>query len=110
LTSLLLSLFFSLSLLLPCSSLLFLFSHPSSSFIYTLSLHDALPIYFVRRLCSTILFYALSFNLRNYFLSFRLRHFLIVTELHTVDRKSTPLNSSHEWISYAVFCLKKKNK
>src|SRR5438105_5373149 len=26
-----------------------------------------------------------------------------------VDRKSTCLNSSHEWISYAVFCLKKKN-
>src|SRR5207247_9956685 len=25
-----------------------------------------------------------------------------------VDRKSTRLNSSHEWISYAVFCLKKK--
>src|SRR5207247_5079954 len=25
------------------------------------------------------------------------------------DRKSTRLNSSHEWISYAVFCLKKKN-
>src|SRR5207247_9626922 len=28
----------------------------------------------------------------------------------TLDRKSTRLNSSHEWISYAVFCLKKKNK
>src|SRR5438105_5797909 len=27
-----------------------------------------------------------------------------------VDRKSTRLNSSHEWISYAVFCLKKKKK
>src|SRR5207247_6899284 len=26
----------------------------------------------------------------------------------TGDRKSTRLNSSHEWISYAVFCLKKK--
>src|SRR6266849_7291439 len=25
-----------------------------------------------------------------------------------LDRKSTRLNSSHEWISYAVFCLKKK--
>src|SRR5207247_2685270 len=25
-----------------------------------------------------------------------------------IDRKSTRLNSSHEWISYAVFCLKKK--
>src|SRR5438105_12522276 len=28
----------------------------------------------------------------------------------TRDRKSTRLNSSHEWISYAVFCLKKKKK
>src|SRR5438105_10253763 len=27
---------------------------------------------------------------------------------HHQDRKSTRLNSSHEWISYAVFCLKKK--
>src|SRR5438105_6565074 len=26
------------------------------------------------------------------------------------DRKSTRLNSSHEWISYAVFCLKKKDE
>src|SRR5207247_11145377 len=26
----------------------------------------------------------------------------------SLDRKSTRLNSSHEWISYAVFCLKKK--
>src|SRR2546429_7258922 len=28
---------------------------------------------------------------------------------HAVDRKSTRLNSSHGYISYAVFCLKKKN-
>src|SRR5207247_6364782 len=31
-----------------------------------------------------------------------------VAEAVGVDRKSTRLNSSHEWISYAVFCLKKK--
>src|SRR2546422_8435819 len=29
---------------------------------------------------------------------------------HRVDRKSTRLNSSHGYISYAVFCLKKKKK
>src|SRR5207247_10630319 len=29
--------------------------------------------------------------------------------IRLTDRKSTRLNSSHEWISYAVFCLKKKN-
>src|SRR5438105_5975903 len=32
------------------------------------------------------------------------------TNCPRVDRKSTRLNSSHEWISYAVFCLKKKKK
>src|SRR5438105_12840318 len=32
---------------------------------------------------------------------------MVVTQ---TDRKSTRLNSSHEWISYAVFCLKKKKK
>src|SRR5207247_10067994 len=31
-----------------------------------------------------------------------------VPGVREVDRKSTRLNSSHEWISYAVFCLKKK--
>src|SRR5207244_13419735 len=31
-------------------------------------------------------------------------------EIHQVDRKSTRLNSSHQIISYAVFCLKKKKK
>src|SRR5688572_32678958 len=31
-------------------------------------------------------------------------------ELHHTDRKSTRLNSSHSQISYAVFCLKKKNR
>src|SRR5438105_8915669 len=31
----------------------------------------------------------------------------IMGAIHS-DRKSTRLNSSHEWISYAVFCLKKK--
>src|SRR2546430_3685221 len=50
----------------------------------------------------------------------RLRPFHIVTPVlrssfrpqspWTVDRKSTRLNSSHSQISYAVFCLKKKNK
>src|SRR5690349_24021977 len=32
------------------------------------------------------------------------------TAIHKQDRKSTRLNSSHVEISYAVFCLKKKNK
>src|SRR5438105_12751755 len=36
--------------------------------------------------------------------------FHMMKALDVVDRKSTRLNSSHEWISYAVFCLKKKKK
>src|SRR5207247_10904564 len=32
----------------------------------------------------------------------------VLSPLVFLDRKSTRLNSSHEWISYAVFCLKKK--
>ena len=32
-----------------------------------------------------------------------------VDAVHPLDRKSTRLNSSHQIISYAVFCLKKKN-
>src|SRR5207247_10166666 len=35
-------------------------------------------------------------------------HYSHVWSVATEDRKSTRLNSSHEWISYAVFCLKKK--
>src|SRR5438105_5768343 len=33
-----------------------------------------------------------------------------VVDVNAEDRKSTRLNSSHEWISYAVFCLKKKKQ
>src|SRR5438105_10300765 len=34
----------------------------------------------------------------------------LTVNYNALDRKSTRLNSSHEWISYAVFCLKKKKK
>src|SRR5438105_11154686 len=37
------------------------------------------------------------------------RHVAVPVPAPDLDRKSTRLNSSHEWISYAVFCLKKKN-
>src|SRR6266536_3353385 len=39
-----------------------------------------------------------------------LGHPLVPGPPGATDRKSTRLNSSHEWISYAVFCLKKKKK
>ena len=35
---------------------------------------------------------------------------MVMKDEITIDRKSTRLNSSHGYISYAVFCLKKKNK
>src|SRR5438105_12075940 len=38
----------------------------------------------------------------------RVHEKLVEEEGIQIDRKSTRLNSSHEWISYAVFCLKKK--
>src|SRR2546430_12471656 len=41
---------------------------------------------------------------------FNLRAVDKVYDIKTRDRKSTRLNSSHSQISYAVFCLKKKNK
>src|SRR3712207_6937438 len=47
-------------------------------------------------------------HVRSHFLTPRyLRDYLKI--FHEVDRKSTRLNSSHANISYAVFCLKKKN-
>src|SRR5256885_8982328 len=43
------------------------------------------------------------------FISHKLKEVLDISDRITVDRKSTRLNSSHLVISYAVFCLKKKN-
>src|SRR5438876_2212546 len=80
----------------------FLFKDTASSDIYTLSLHDALPIF------------------NRVTLVRERRRFIAVVHHHDVagarplenaldqDRKSTRLNSSHPSISYAVFCLKKK--
>src|SRR6266513_3940104 len=71
------------------TSLFFFFNDTATTEIYTLSLHDALPIF-----CRSASPIAAPSN-------------------HTQpsptssDRKSTRLNSSHVSISYAVFCLKK---
>src|SRR5438105_8861511 len=47
---------------------------------------------------------------RSYIVLLGLSYFFIhvLRDPVSEDRKSTRLNSSHEWISYAVFCLKKK--
>src|SRR5437773_6403783 len=72
----------------------FFFNDAATTEIYTLSLHDALPI---------SNFHFPAGNARaGFFAQPRFEG--------TQDRKSTRLNSSHITISYAVFCLKKKNK
>src|SRR5476649_2504492 len=69
----------------------FFFNDTATTEIYTLSLHDALPISTRSPRRSTP---AATWPPR----------------VHASDRKSTRLNSSHTVISYAVFCLKKKKE
>src|SRR5439155_23760240 len=78
----------------------FFFNDTSSTEIYTLSLHDALPISATRDLRGRQ-------TARSGFGLLLLR---AARGLLRRDRKSTRLNSSHVAISYAVFCLKKKNE
>src|SRR5437773_9541648 len=86
---------FSLHLIVPSLVLFFFFFFidTATTEIYTLSLHDALPI------CLSQCFDAIC---RRFPLWSRRR------DHSGKDRKSTRLNSSHITISYAVFCLKKK--
>src|ERR1017187_10884136 len=66
----------------------FFFNDTATTEIYTLSLHDALPICI--RFCDPVHWHRFS------------------SSTNWLDRKSTRVNSSHRCISYAVFCLKKK--
>src|SRR6266540_4608124 len=81
------------------STFFFFFNDTATTEIYTLSLHDALPS-----------------SRRGSSASSRCRRWLAGSwrssspRPRSRDRKSTRLNSSHNTISYAVFCLKKKNK
>src|SRR5262245_66185670 len=86
-------------LLFSLSFFLFFFNDTATTEIYTLSLHDALPIY---RLAACLRHQVLP---RCGCRSARPRRLQSLR-----DRKSTRLNSSHLGISYAVFCLKKKKK
>src|SRR5438477_4732140 len=74
--------------------------------IYTLSLHDALPICNGQQALDLIILDMLDGWFRRD--GPRPPPVLIITR-EWADRKSTRLNSSHMSISYAVFCLKKKN-
>src|SRR3989442_6205523 len=75
----------------------FFFNDTATTEIYTLSLHDALPIWFSRPgLTPTEPINCWRRSPKR--------------AARKLDRKSTRLNSSHVRISYAVFCLKKKKK
>src|SRR3712207_8678874 len=84
----------------------FCFNDTATTEIYTLSLHDALPIYWVGAMASSHHGHAVvrrtSDGTRATRCGRRRRR------RSSPDRKSTRLNSSHANISYAVFCLKKK--
>src|SRR5690348_18219615 len=91
----------------------FFFNDTTPTEIYTLSLHDALPIWGRR-----LLYRVASERFVDVVLlawSRSTAHaddhsWRMFTALPAQDRKSTRLNSSHPSISYAVFCLKKKRK
>src|SRR5690606_41390857 len=92
---------------------LFSFSDPPPTAIYTLSLHDALPISQrrrPRRVQRRRLGLDLRLGLRRLDHARAGLHPEGRLRPHALDRKSTRLNSSHVKISYAVFCLKKKNE
>src|SRR5690606_41672828 len=86
----------------------FFFKDAATTEIYTLSLHDALPIFIIlvhTGIERRILGAEAAFHLPHHAgLDPQIRSYGIE------DRKSTRLNSSHVKISYAVFCLKKKKK
>src|SRR2546429_3572154 len=92
----------------------FFFNDTATTEIYTLSLHDALPISFSRPLGSRLVpAHRSSCWQRRRRPPRRSRALRRRPHPHSdgqrnVDRKSTRLNSSHGYISYAVFCLKKK--
>src|SRR3712207_9103935 len=82
----------------------FFFNDTATTEIYTLSLHDALPI--------SLPDDRVEFQPRIFSERAREEAVLVARRAHqredAADRKSTRLNSSHANISYAVFCLKKK--
>src|SRR3712207_8967016 len=79
----------------------FFFNDTATTEIYTLSLHDALPIYFC----------LLQYDLQKHKIKSQKKSSHNSLKINNLkDRKSTRLNSSHANISYAVFCLKKKKK
>src|SRR5687768_17920748 len=89
----------------------FFFNEPATPQIYTLSLHDALPILSERFGEARVVFERRKHGARFYGAipgrGGAARRWALGSR---GDRKSTRLNSSHGYISYAVFCLKKKTR
>src|SRR2546426_10912030 len=92
-----------------CSSFFsfFFFNDTATTEIYTLSLHDALPIWYTTDDLLRMYYPVEEIHVQKGKLWRKLDQ-----EIHAGlrDRKSTRLNSSHLVISYAVFCLKKKKR
>src|SRR2546430_13610423 len=91
----------------------FFFNDTATTEIYTLSLHDALPISRAVRVADPRrprFAQALERARRGAASGGTDERSARVLSAGDRDRKSTRLNSSHSQISYAVFCLKKKNK
>src|SRR5205809_5519821 len=78
--------------------------------IYTLSLHDALPICPSPRVNNVPRSLRIRPSAARIHRAFRHRGEELERLSWDSDRKSTRLNSSHGYISYAVFCLKKKKQ
>src|SRR2546422_10351400 len=93
-------------------ALSFFFNDTATTEIYTLSLHDALPISNPAQERPSR---ASSANSCDCAVATKMRRRQTApagadSSSQVEDRKSTRLNSSHGYISYAVFCLKKKKK
>src|SRR5207248_4223021 len=86
----------------------FFFNDTATTEIYTLSLHDALPIW--RCGCARENYKPRRERDDHGFRQPPVPDRGIRQGEYLEDRKSTRLNSSHRTISYAVFCLKKKKK
>src|SRR3712207_7530619 len=97
---------------------MFFFNDTATTEIYTLSLHDALPIYLQVPVSPTYMGkgaipedHPLYMGIVGLQTQQRYANALFLeSDLVVGDRKSTRLNSSHANISYAVFCLKKKER
>src|SRR2546427_8930857 len=87
----------------------FFFNDTATTEIYTLSLHDALPI-FSRAVATSCCPSTIGAGSATGWNSDRRSTTALKERASSTDRKSTRLNSSHSQISYAVFCLKKKKR